>query len=116
MTPTSRPKLPLWRLIAGIGVLGAFATIVGFLTPVYVDDLRLHSYVVSLEKAPDPGPAADETVRTEVLTRAHELDLPVKPNDIQLVHTNGKLKIDMRYVVDVNLVLYPVDLHFPTIR
>jgi len=108
--------LPLWRLIAGIGVLAAFATVIGFLTPVYVDDLRLHSYVVSLEKAPDPGPASDETVRAEVLTRARELDLPVKPNDIQFAHANGKLKIEMKYVVDVNLVLYPVDLHFPTIR
>ena len=49
MTPTSEAKLPLWRLIAGIGVLAAFATVIGFLTPVYVDDLRLHSYVVSLE-------------------------------------------------------------------
>jgi hypothetical protein len=117
MTPSAEPaKLPLWRLIAGIGVLGAFVTVIAFLTPVYVDDLRLHSYVVSLEKAPDAGPAADETVRSEVLSRARELDLPVKPGDIQIAHSAGKLKIDMRYVVDVNLAVYPVDLHFPTIR
>jgi hypothetical protein len=104
------PRLPLWRLIAGIAVLGGFAAVIGFLTPVYVDDFRLHRYVVSL---PD---AADETLQSEVLTRAHQLDLPVQPGDIHIVRTGGKPKIEMKYVVEMNLAVYPVDLHFPTIR
>jgi hypothetical protein len=114
MTPTATAKLPLWRLILGIAVLGAFATILGFLTPVYIDDLRLHEYVVSLEKSQAAAP--DQTLVSEIVTRAQQLDLPVHPADIQVLHNGGKLKIGMRYVVEVNLALYPVDLHFPTIR
>ncbi len=58
----------------------------------------------------------DETLRAEVIARAHELDLPVHANDIHVVHAGGKTKIEMRYTVKMDIVLYPVDLHFPTIR
>jgi hypothetical protein len=120
MTPAkserSLSRLPLWRLVLGIGVLGGFVAVIGFLTPVYVDDMRLHEYVVSLEKAPDASVTPDETLRQEVVGRARQLDLPVRPQDIQIVHNGSKLKIGMRYVVEMNVVVYPVDLHFPTIR
>jgi hypothetical protein len=102
--------LPLWRLIAGLAVLGGFLAVIGFLTPVYIDDIRLHRYVVNLPPAPD------ETIRSEVLTRAHQLDLPVRPADIHILHTGEKTKIELKYVVQMNLGVYPVDLHFPTIR
>jgi hypothetical protein len=104
------PPLPLWRLISGIAVLGAFVAVLGFLTPVYIDDIRLHRYIVSLPAAPD------ETVRSEILARARQLDLPVKPGDIHIVRTGPKAKIELKYVVQMNLGVYPVDLHFPTIR
>ena len=116
MIPTVPVKLPLWRLILGIGVLGGFVAIIGFLTPVYLDDMRLHEYVVSLERAPEARTTPDEILRAEVIARAHQLDLPVHPNDVQVVHDAGKVKIGMRYMVEINLALYPVDLHFPTIR
>jgi hypothetical protein len=106
-------KLPLWRWIAGIGVLGGFAAVIGFLTPVYLDDMRLHQYVVSLQSAPN---IPDATVQSEIVARAHELDLPVRPDDIHIVHNGSKIKIEMKYVVEVHLAVYPVDLHFPTIR
>jgi hypothetical protein len=117
MTPTTNDeipaKLPLWRLIAGIAVLGGFVTVIGLMTPVYVDDYRLHRYVQSV--AAESG-TPDETMRAEVIARAHELDLPVHANDVHVVHTAGKTKIEMRYTVKMDIALYPVDLHFPTIR
>jgi hypothetical protein len=119
MTPIASAEpvsLPLWRLILGIGVLGAFVAIIGFLTPVYWDDLMLHRYVVSLETAPNAATVPDETLRSEVLDRARGLNLPVRSSDIRIAHTGSKPKIEMRYVVEINLVAYPVDLHFPTIR
>ncbi len=103
-------KLPLWRLIAGIAVLASFAAIVVFLTPVYVDDYRLYRYAHSLPEAPD------ETLIAEVVTKAHSLDLPVKPTDVHIVHSGARPKIELRYTVKMDLLVYPVDLHFPTIR
>jgi hypothetical protein len=103
----------LWRLIAGIAVLGSFVAVIGFLTPVYLDDYRLHRYVQSVAAA---SGTPDETMRAEVIAHAHELNLPVHPGDIHIVHAGGKTKIEMRYTVKMDLAFYPVDLHFPTIR
>jgi hypothetical protein len=103
-------KLPLWRLIAGLAVLGSFAAVLVFLTPVYIDDLRLYRYTHSLTEAPD------DTLIAEVVTKAHALDLPVKPTDIHIEHNGPKPKVEYRYTVKMDLLIYPVDLHFPTIR
>jgi hypothetical protein len=103
-------RLPLWRLIAGWGVLGGFAAVLIYLAPVYVDDFRLYRYIHSL------APASDETLVTEVVSRAHELDLPVRAGDIHVSHLDGRAKVELRYTVKINLAVYPVDLHFPTIR
>jgi len=108
---TTKPnKLPLWRLIAGLAVLGSFAGVIIFLTPVYLDDFRLYRYTRSLPNAPD------ETLIAEVVAKAHDLDLPVRPADIHITHPGGKTKIEFRYTVRMDLGVYPVDLHFPTIR
>ena len=106
-------KLPLWRLIVGIAVLGSFVAIIGLMTPVYIDDYRLYRDVQAIAAAPG---TPDETMRAEVIARAHELDLPVHPNDVHIIHAGGKTKIEMRYTVKMDIALYPVDLHFPTIR
>ena len=103
-------KLPAWRLILGIAVLAGFAAIILFLTPVYLDDFRLYRYTRSL------APAPDDQLITEVVTKAHALDLPVKPADIHILHEGPKTKIQLRYTVEMSLGIYPVDLHFPTLR
>jgi hypothetical protein len=103
----------LWRLIAGVAVLGSLVAIIGLMTPVYIDDYRLYRAVRSI--AASQG-MPDETMRAEVIARAHELDLPVHANDVHIVHAGGKTKIEMRYTVKMDIALYPVDLHFPTIR
>jgi hypothetical protein len=107
MTPS---KLPLWRLLSGWAVLGSFVVIILLMTPVYLDDYRLHRYIQSL---PD---AADDTLTSEVVAKAHDLDLPVRPSDIHIVRTGPKPKIELRYTVKMDLLIYPVDLHFPTLR
>jgi len=103
-------KLPLWRLIAGIAVLASFAVVIAFLTPVYIDDFRLWIYDRSLPSA------ADDKLIAEVVSKARALDLPVKPADIHVLHEGSKTRIQLRYTVEMNLGIYPVDLHFPTLR
>jgi len=103
-------KLPLWRLIAGIAVLASFAGVIAFLTPVYIDDFRLWIYDRSLPSA------SDDQLIAEVVTKAHALDLPIKPADIHVLHEGSKTRIQLRYTVEMNLGIYPVDLHFPTLR
>ena len=98
-------KLPLWRLIAGVAILGSFVAVMTMLAPVYIDNFKLRSYVKTLTDAPD------DTLRAEVLDRARQLDLPVLPGDIQITRDQGKPRVNMRYKVKMNLAIYQVDLH-----
>jgi hypothetical protein len=99
-------KLPLWRLIAAILVLLAMAGVLLALAPVYFENYQLRRYIRSL------SPATDEALRSAVLTRAKQLDLPVQPGDIQITHPDGKLHVQLKYAVQMDFPLYQVDLHF----
>ena len=102
-------KLPLWRLIAAILVLACMAGILLALAPVYFEDYKLRQYIRSLARGPD---TPDETLRSAVLARAKQLDLPVEPGDIQITHPNAKLHLQLNYVIQMDFPLYQVDLHF----
>jgi hypothetical protein len=106
-TPDVR-RLPLWRLIAGLFVLGSLAAVLVALAPVYFDNFRLQRSLRGLIR----NPASDETLRSEVLLRARQLDLPVAAADIRIAHTGGRVQVEMSYAVEMTLPLYRVDLHF----
>ncbi len=101
-------RLPLWRLIAGLFVLGSLAAVLVALAPVYLDNFRLERSLRDLIRHPVP----DETLRSQVLLRARQLDLPVTAGDIRIEHAGGKIQVEMRYAVEMTLPLYRVDLHF----
>ncbi len=102
-------KLPLWRLILAILVLGAMAAVLLSLMPVYFENFQLGRYVGELVRSPN---ATDDSLRTAVIARAHQLDLPVAAQDIQIKRTDGKVELQTRYVVQMDFPLYQVDLHF----
>jgi hypothetical protein len=102
-------KLPLWRLIAAILVLAAMAGVLLTLAPVYFEDYKLRQYIRALVGS---SKASDEALRAEVLERARQLDLPVQPGDVQISHPDGKLKLQLKYAVQMDFPLYQVDLHF----
>jgi hypothetical protein len=106
------PKLPLWRLLAAILVLACMAGVLLALAPVYFEDYQLRQYIRSLARGPNAATTLDETLRSAVLARARQLDLPIDPGDIQISHPGGKLEVQMKYAVQMDFPLYQVDLHF----
>ena len=98
-------KLPLWRLIAGFAVLGSFAVVIVLLAPVYIDNYRLNRFVRSLPTAN----ASEDLLKSEIVGRAQQLDLPVRAGDIQVTHPAGRTHVEMAY--KVKMTFYPVDLH-----
>jgi len=102
-------KLPLWRLIAAVLVLAGMAGILLALAPVYFEDYQLRQYIRSLARSPN---APDETLRSDVLARAKQLDLPVEPGQVQITHPDGKLHLQLNYAVQMDFPLYQVDIHF----
>lgn len=101
-------KLPFWRLVAGLFVFGSLVSVLIALTPIYFDNYQLQRYLRNVTR----HPAADETLRSEILRRARQLDLPVTGGDIQIGHAGGKVQVQMKYAVEMALPLYRVDLHF----
>lgn len=100
------------RLIAGGLVVLILLIFCAFLIPPYVSNWRLQSYVNDL--ADDPGTPKQpvEQVRTEVLNEAAGLGLPVHGDDVHVAIADGAVKIDVLYIVHVNVAGYTVDLHF----
>jgi hypothetical protein len=105
-------NLPVWRLIGAILVLAGLAGVLLALAPVYFENYELGQYVRSLARAANAGAVPDETLRSEVLDRARQLDLPVEAGDIRISHTEGKVQVQMKYAVNMDFPVYQVDLHF----
>jgi hypothetical protein len=102
-------KLPLWRLVLAVAVLGVMAAVLLSLMPVYFENYQLGQFVKQLARGSN---APDDTLRAAVLKRARELDLPVDPGDVAVQHADGKARIETKYKVQMDFLLYQVDLHF----
>ena len=102
-------KLPLWRLVLAVLVLGTMAAILLSLFPVYFENYQLGQFVKQLARGPN---APDDTLRAAVLNRARQLDLPVDASDVAVTHADGKSEIRTKYKVQMDFLLYQVDLHF----
>ena len=102
-------KLPWWRLILAVLVLGVMAAVLLSLAPVYFENYQLGQFVKQLARG---GNAPDDSLRAAVLKRARELDLPVDAGDVAITHSEGKSGIETKYKVQMDFLLYQVDLHF----
>jgi hypothetical protein len=102
-------KLPLWRLISAVLVLCGMAAVLISLAPVYFEDYRLRQDLRQLVRLQS---ASDDALRSAVVARARTLDLPVRPADIQINHSDGKTQVDLKYAVEMDFRLYQVDVHF----
>lgn len=105
-------KVARWRIAAAIGVLAALAGFGVLFLPIYVDNLRLQSYVAEITQSASANPRTDDQLKAAVVTKANELHLPVKADNVHVEHRPEGLRIDVRYFVRVTLPGYTVDLHF----
>ena len=105
-------KVPRWRIAAAIGVLVALLGFGALFAPIYIDNLRLQSYVSTLTRSESTAAQPDDALRAQVVAKAHELDLPVKAADVHIDHRPEGIRISVRYIVRVTLPGYTVDLHF----
>ena len=104
--------VPRWRIAAAVMVLAALLGFGAMFAPIYAGNLKLQSYVEEITHRVDSQSQPDETLRQNVLNKAHELDLPVKADNVQINRSPDGLRIDVRYFVRVTLPGYTVDLHF----
>lgn len=113
-------KVPKWRIVAAAAVLAALLFFMALFAPVYFRNQELQSFVGKIpqrvEAAANSGAApADELVKTWVLDKAHDLDLPVGRDDIHILRApgGGRLqRVEVHYMVKVEFPGYTVNLHF----
>lgn len=101
-----------WRQAAGVAVL-AVLVILGFrLIPVYLHNQELQQFVEDVTHRAGAPTSSDDVLRSWVLSKAADLELPVVADNVHIQRTADGVRIEVRYVVRVDLPLYTVDLHF----
>ena len=105
--------VPLWRKAVGIAVLAALAFFIAIFAPIYFHNFELRDYVENLTRSVENRSESDDLLRTQVVEKAHELNLPsVTADNVQVIRSGDRMRIEVRYRVPVNLPGYTVMLHF----
>lgn len=102
----------LARLIAGAAVLFILIALGVLIVPPYAANWRLQNYVNDLADDPASAKRPAEAVRAQVLNEAAGLGLPVHGDNVRVVIAQGAVRIDVLYIVHVDVAGYTVDLHF----
>jgi hypothetical protein len=100
------------RFIAGAAVLLILIVLGVLLVPPYAANWRLQSYVNDLADDPAAAKLPPEAVKARVLNAAAGLGLPVHGEDVHVAISQGAMKIDVLYIVHVDVAGSTVDLHF----
>jgi hypothetical protein len=82
------------------------------LIPIYYHNQELQQFVEDVTHRAAAPTSSDDVLRSWILDKAGELELPVAADNVRIQRTSDRLHIDVRYVVRVDLPLYTVDLHF----
>lgn len=104
--------LPRWRAVLGILVLAGLVFFLLRFAPVYFRNLQLQNFVSGITHAGNSQAESDDLLRTWVLNKARQLDLPVGQDEVHILRAQDGLRIDVRYFVRVDMPGYTVDLHF----
>jgi hypothetical protein len=100
------------RQAAGIAVLAILVFLAVRLIPIYIHNQELQQFVEDVTHRAAAPTNSDDVLRSRVLAKAADLDLPVVADNVHIQRASGSVRMDVRYVVHVNLPLYTVDLHF----
>ena len=105
-------RVPRWRIASAAIVLAALLAFTAMFAPIYYRNLELQNFVSGVAQRVENQTNSDDVLRGWVLDKAHEIDLPIKEDNVHIIRSRGGVRIDVRYFVRVTLPGYPVDLHF----
>jgi len=101
-----------WRQAAALAVLAILIILGVRLIPIYVHNQELQQFVEEVTRRASAATSSDDVIRSWVLTKAGDLELPVVAGNVHIERSTQSVRIEVRYMVRVNLPLYTVDLHF----
>jgi hypothetical protein len=105
-------RVPRWRIACAVVVLAALLAFTAMFAPIYYRNLELQNFVSGVAQRVENQTNSDDVLRGWVLDKAHEIDLPIKEDNVHIIRSRQGVRIDVRYFVRVSLPGYTVDLHF----
>ncbi len=105
-------KTSRWRLAAGLAILGALLLAALYVLPPYIDNFRLQQALEEFVAKPEAAATAEEVLRAQVADLAARTGVPVPAGQVRIARVDGRVRVEMFYVVRVELPFYQVDLHF----
>src|SRR5262249_1333099 len=105
-------RIPPWRRAAAVLILIGLIYFLAMFAPYYIRNFELQSFVSDLTRRAENLTASDESLRTQVVEKAHQLTLPVTEDEVHVPHPQDGMRVDIRYFVRVDLPGYTVNLHF----
>jgi hypothetical protein len=105
-------KVAKWRLATGIAVLVLLALIGFALLPPYISNFQFQQYLNALVGDPASATVPVGQVKDRVVAKATSLGIRLAEQDVHVIRTDSEFKIEVLYLVRVDLTAYSVDLHF----
>ncbi len=97
-----------WRRVAGLVVIAALIGVGAMLIPPYVRNFQFQRALEDLvDQAKTP-----EAAQAAAVDKAAQMGLPVRAGDVHAARAGNGVRVQIVYVVRVDLPLYTVDLHF----
>lgn len=99
-------------------LLGLIVVVAGFylaweLIPPYLNNYQLADAIENEARLDSYNPnKTDADIKNSVVKAARDLDIPLKPEDVQVTREGPNLSISASYTVHVDLPGYPLDLKF----
>ena len=96
------------NLLLTIIILGTMGFVGIKIVPVYVENYQFQDSIQAESRFALTGypKKTPDDVRNDILKKAKELDLPVKPEDIRVSMTNGAVEISADYSYTFDLAVY----------
>lgn len=100
------------RIGAAVVILAGLAVSAVLMLPPYYRNLEFQRRLEQLAQQSDAATQPAEVVRTQALSAAAELGLPVRSDQIAVERAGERYRLRVLYVRRVDLLVYTVDLHF----
>ena len=104
--------VPRWRIAAAFLVLAALVFFLAAFIPYYLRNLKLQNFVSEITRHVENQAKSDDVLRTFVVEKARQLELPITEDEVHITHPLDGLRIDIRYFIKVDVPGYTVNLHF----
>jgi len=80
--------------------------------PVYVNNFQLQNYIRDQTPYWLSNRASSDGVRSSILAKAQELDLPIDKDQVQVEANAARVVVTIDYTVPIDLKVYTLTLHF----